>query len=502
MSNFFRNLYKVILDWLDTRSAVYWLGGFLSITYLFFFRLKAYLVAHHGNEIGAITDPFYRQAYDVAFFSFVVVVILFFLWSVLERGNKIILALGCLSIGILAAYQLFYISKDTVYGDLSARQNLIIDPRYKYLRIENNENTRQFKAPGRLSADFAVVYFSTQNNSPLEDAYTSNVNDPWGRYSNYPPIFHYLCSLTFCNLDYGPASLTHLLLQLGFFLAGFIFIFNSLKLTDTLLPNLILVSFCLFLTPVGLAWFERGQFTLYVGLAYLCLIFGLLKQNRIFILLSAFFSFIKWTAFPFTVTLLAIYALSSANLKEFKQRLGSVFLYGSIALILFIIFWSASLLFLNGLIRFEQDFEPTGINLAYFLPVTIVKFLPLFLVILGLLLYRKKGPVQVIPFYAGIAVLFTIYPTHAYDYSLPALLALIPFLLYWSKIPEGSIAGKKLTVYLYYIFLIAASFSIRLFVTEQIQTGAYLLVACFLIFVSSRALPKEPLPGLVKSAAA
>jgi hypothetical protein len=490
------------LNWFRSSSGVYVIVAGFVVFYLFLVRLKAYIVSHHGNEIGAITDPLYRTVYDVAIFSFVVFVLLFFLWAVLERHNKVILALGCLAIGMLAAYQLFYISKDTLYGDLSARQNLLIDPRYKYLRIGNNAFTRQFKAPGRLSADFAVVYFSTQNESPLEAAYTTNINDPWGRYSNYPPVFHYLCSQTFCKLDYGPASLTHLFLQLGLFLAGFIYIFVSFKLNQYLLPNLILVSLCLFLTPVGLAWFERGQFTLYVGLAYLCLIFGILKQNRVFIILSAIFSFIKWTAFPFTVTLLMIHILTSANLKEFRQRLGSAFLYGSIALILFVAFWKASLLFLNGLLNFELDFEPVGINLAYFVPATLVKFLPILMVLLGTLLLRKKGLTQAIPFYAGMAVLFNIYPTHAYDYSLPALLALIPFLLFWSETVEASLVGRKLVVYLYYLFLIAASFSIRLFVTEQIQTAAYILVACILIFVSSRSLPNESLSAVVKPAAA
>ena len=482
MSKFLRSLTKEFIVRLRSKGAEYLIAAGLIALYLFLSRLRAYLVSYYGNEIGAITDRFYRIAYDVAFFSFVVSVCLFFLWAVLERKNKIFLAAGCLAIGMLAAYQFFYISKDTIYGDLSARQNLLIDPRYKYMRIENNEYTRQFKAPGRLSPDFAQVYFPAHKRQPLEDAYTSNTKDPWGRQSRYPPLFHYICSLTYCNLDYGPASFVNLILQLVLFIAAYIYAFIRLNLKTDLIPNLILLGFCLFLTPVGLAWFERGQFTLYVGLAYLCLLLGLMQRSWFWIVLSAIFSYIKWTSFPYTFTILAVFLVTSPTRDDLKQGLLLAGLYGTVILLLFVSFLKAGIIFIDGLLLQELSFEPAGVNLAYFLPVYVVKLLPAFLVLLGWILLKRKGFQDQIPFFVSAAILMSAYPTLAYDYNLPSLMVFVPFLIYWSKLPETSIKVGKLELYIFYGFLVAASFSIRLFVTETVLTVFYILTACtFLI---------------------
>ena len=85
------------------------------------------------------------------------------------------------------------------------------------------------------------------------------------------------------------------------------FVFRSLDIKRYFLSAFVFTEFILFVTPVGLSWFERGEFFLYVAISYLLLLFGLTRNNPILIIVSAGFAFIKWTSLPFIFVILVVY---------------------------------------------------------------------------------------------------------------------------------------------------------------------------------------------------
>ena len=225
------------------------------------------------------------------------------------------------------------LSRDMLYGDFSA-EKIFPSPVLGFLRIPDIPSMQRYNAQNRLAADFAQIYFPSQQIDSLSENYQNGTLDPIHRPSRYAPLIHYLCSITFCRMDYGVASVLHMSTQYVLFLIAFIISFRFLNIEKVVLPGLLLTNICLFLTPTGLSWFERGQFSLYVSTGYLLIITGFIKRNNLLILLSALFAFIKWTSFPFFLVIFAIYLFNSKNQTEVKRtiRLGAAFVLIILAL--------------------------------------------------------------------------------------------------------------------------------------------------------------------------
>jgi hypothetical protein len=180
---------------------------------------------------------------------------------------------------------------------------------------------------------------------------------------------------------------------------------------------------------------------------------------------------------------LAIYLLSSTSPQELKQRLAVVSLYICIILALFIPFLHAGLLFIQGLVSQEFGSEVRGVSLLLILPGYLVKALPILLMILGIILLKGRNFDLTIPFLAGLGILMNTYPNLAYEYNFPALLAFIPFMIYWSRLPDNPLGLSHLYIYFFYVFAIAASFSILIFGTELNLLVLYLSFASFFLIL-------------------
>jgi hypothetical protein len=292
------------------------------------------------------------------------------------------------------------LSKDVLFGDLSG-EALIPFPRYGLVRIPNTPATQQYQAQNRLEVDFAQIYFPSRQMDSLSETYRTGVLDPLQRPSRYVPLVHYLCSITICKFDYGIASLLHIAIQCLFFYLVFIISFKVLKIENLILPGLLLANIYLFLTPAGLSWFERGQFSVYIGTGYLLLFMGFIKRNPLLVLMSILFAFIKWTSFPYILVVFCVYILNSKNQERFSS--------------------------------------PGGVSLTNFLPVWIVKIMPIPLIILGFLHVKINNHAieRTIPFMAGAGIIMLTYPTLAFEYNLPSLLGFIPLIFYWAKLPDN-----------------------------------------------------------------
>jgi hypothetical protein len=391
------------------------------------------------------------------------------------------------------------LSQDLLLGDHSG-ESIRPAPQFGFFRIPGNRRTEVVHADGRLALDFAQVYFPSRFFNDLSKNYRAGEFDPYKRPSRYAPFVHYLCAISYCQLDYGPASLAHLYIQLVLFFVSFIATFLLLKIPRYLPLGILLVSVGLFLTPAGLFWFERGQFSLYVATAYLFVILGVLKRQPLFFLLGGFFAFIKWTSFPTIFVILSTFLLASGNLRRLRENILLIVPFMAVILLLLAIFPKNSYYFLQGLIRQEAFVPPGGISLVRLLPVELVKAMPIALVVLGWLHIRKYAGdmAECLPFFTGAGILMLTYPTVAFDYNMSTLFAFIPSIIYWAglRTTEGQSVLRSVMKYLFFAFLLAASHSptlVKLFKNEYgmfwmygLVTGVFLFVPLIPSFQSAR----------------
>ena len=392
-----------------------------------------------------------------------------------------------------------WLSRDMIYGDFSATR-LSPAPIYRPVRIPKNDFTAKYDAPNRLTADFAQIYFPVRGGA-LGDAYLrATTLDPWWRPSRYPPLVHFLCSMTLCRLKYGYASFLNGLIQTVLFVSILYVAFESLGISAYFLPCLLLVDCLLFLTPAGLTWFERGQFSLYVGISYLLVSLGLLKRNMLLIVLGALSAFVKWTAFPFLAVVLAVFVLRPASSRE--ERLFNMRAATAVCMVitlLSVLFIEESSLFIRGLLEQELYLPPNRLSLASYLPRLFVKCLPFLLILVGCIAARRQRPIDLTPYLAGTAIILLLYPTLAFNYNVATLLGLIPLMIYWAlrAEPTGALTQKTILC-LFLAFVIVASFGVEL---ERYWLLIIIyLAASSVLILSPLFLPRSTDIGLLREA--
>jgi len=383
-----------------------------------------------------------------------------------------------------AAYQLTWLGRDVVTGDGSIAR-LVVPPRYPPLRVPPSDLAASADATGRLTADFAQVYFPARADTPLAYAYQrASSLDPWTRHSRFAPLVHAVCGWTVCLLPYGWASLAHLALQLA--LLGYTLVRARalLDLPRESLPTMLtLTAACLCLAPVGLAFLERGQWSVYVGLAYCWLVLGLLLDRPGFVVAAAALAFLKWTSLPFTCVVLGAHVLAGGSLEECRRRVRPASIFVATFAALFVCLPEAGLAFFDGVQRQELTSRSNGLSLVLFLPRPVVKLLPLALAVIGAIGLRGRAPSDpaLVPFAAGAAILLLGYPTIAHDYSVPSILGFLPLVAYWAR--SGAVSDRlgSLASATFALFLLLASWSTEVFGSQPAVVAAYAAAATTLI---------------------
>jgi hypothetical protein len=350
-------------------------------------------------------------------------------------------------------------SRDMVTGDGSIAQ-LKPGPRYELLRVPDTPVTERYHAERRLAGDFAQVYFPARSTDRTVDGYSTSTPDPWGRPSRYPPFDHWACAVSICQLPYGWASLAHMALQYAVFMLSLVYAFRIFQLSRYFAATALFVHVGLFLTPVGLAWFERGQFSLYIGAAYLWLLLGIYKDKALFLALAALLGYLKWTSFPMLFVVIAVWLLIAPDWPTFNRRLRMALWPVVVVIALFVLFPRTGVHYLEGLAYQEGQSPPLGLSLARLLPRWFVKGLPLALVVIGVFRGRRQSmdAGRLLPFWLGAAIVLLVYPTLAFDYSVPSLFGLIPFAIDW--VASSSTADLRASWFvpaLFLLFIVGAS---------------------------------------------
>jgi hypothetical protein len=363
-------------------------------------------------------------------------------------------------------------------------------PEYLYRRIPENPLTTKYNAVGRLGLDFAQIYFPSKSFSSLINNYRDGSFDPWNRQSRYAPLVHYICSISICRLDYGIASASHLVIQIFSFFAVLVFVFWKLGLKKDLVLTVCFINIFLFLTPAGLAWMERGQFSLYIATSYLLLFLGLFKKDFLLIFFSAIFSFIKWTSFPTIFVVFLVFLISSQDRRSLKFNFMMAIEFALIILFCNLLFLKESPHFLLGLKNQETFASPDGNSLVLILPIGFVKLLPIYFIGLsGIFIKVNKKVVDwLIPLIIGAGLLLVIYPTLAYDYNIPNLFGYIPIFLYWLLLPENKtpVLLRVVMKYSLFFFILLASYSgyVNVWFHNRYMTiYLYIITATIFIFL-------------------
>jgi hypothetical protein len=366
-----------------------------------------------------------------------------------------------------------------IFGDGSAGR-IYPPPKYDFMRMWDY---KPYQAENRLAADYAQIYFPSQKFEALSENYEQGVYDPFSRSSRYAPFLHYICSISFCKLEYGYASFLHMLIQLLLFFGAFSASFKILDIEYNFGAGFLLAVVLLFVTPAGISWYERGQFSLYVALAHLLLIVGLFKNKPILVVVSAFFAYVKWTSFTLVFVIFTADLLASKNSGEFIRKMKVIAAYALVLALLSLPFLKEFPFFLAGLFYQELHIAAYGVSLNHLLSPSFSKIAFLLVILMGYVLARVKhlSFENLLPFFAGAGIFSLIYPRVAYEYNIPNLFAFIPLLFAWAK--QGD-SIRHILKFIFFFFMIFISYySVFIFIQNiALLVLAYLLISALFIF--------------------
>jgi hypothetical protein len=345
-----------------------------------------------------------------------------------------LLTIGLLTLVVLnslSIHNFYVLSSDLVNGNGRAK-DVFIGLRCGTNRLGETENVKVFNGENRLAADFAQVYFPS--NQKVHDYYTKESGDPFNRPSRYAPVVHRICELTLCKLPYGWASWLHVVFQVLIFYVSVYFVLRALRLGSLFILVILVSNAVIFATPVGMSFVERGQFSIYVACAYMWLLLGLNKKKGLYLVIAAFFTMVKWTALPFVFVIFSLWLLSEWKKNHYSGITKFIHLP-----LMFVITFCLLLIpgfdnmesFLNGLMSQEANSHGTSLSLSLIVPRVIAKLMPLFLIVVGsMYLFKRKlffesGSLL----WCSFGFLLVTYPTKAFDYSTPCILGFLPFLI-------------------------------------------------------------------------
>ena len=157
---------------------------------------------------------------------------------------------------------------------------------------------------------------------------------------------------------------------------------------------------------------------------------------------------------------LGVWLLISPDRTVFVRRLRLASVPVAVILGLFLMLPASGVSFLEGVAYQENTLPAQGLSLARVLPRWLVKALPLGLVAIGALRGRRGSSDvrDLLPFWLGCAIVLLLYPTLAFDYSVPCLFGLIPFALEWARGQrESRLEAAWLVPSFFFLFMGVAS---------------------------------------------
>lgn len=321
-------------------------------------------------------------------------------------------------------------------------------PLYGFFRPEKNKPVCNDFTFG---VDFGQIYYSSKYFSNV-DIYKTTKYDVFERPFCYPPILCYLYNKTLCHFLYPQAVILHLFLQIFLLLSASYYVLNYYRLNFMALPVTLIYFIVLFLTPVGLAWAERGQFDIYTALAILFFMFAVYESNAYAFILAAFFASLKPTIAPFFVQAFIVYLLIDFN----HKKLLFFFLFAAVILINLLFFPHYSILFLTAV--YTIRFWSQGLTLVNRMPSIIILFIPIisllvYLIPLGLKAQKHISLKTFLPYATGLVTIDILLTPISWEYRTLCLLGFIPMAIAWFFHYCRDILYRREFILLFLLFL-------------------------------------------------
>jgi len=378
-------------------------------------------------------------------------------------------------LGVLISPQVVSnISKLSISILTGVRIEPIPSPLYGFLHFPNLKP--EFKDI-TFAADFASVY-TTAKHLDKPDIYTGEY-DVSHRDVPYPPITFFLCNKFLGKLPFGQAALSFLFLQIILLFISSFLVLRYYRLGLIMIPLTVVYSYLLFLTPVGLSWFERGQFDIFPALSILFFMFAVYESKGYAFVLSALFASFKWTACLFFVQGFIIYLVYCFDLKSLKHF--SIFA----GVLLLTLVFSPYKLILNSFLALYkfQRLSPMGPTLTNRLPAESIYLLLIlsllgYLVILLMCHHKKIFLKTFLPYMTGLLALDLIIISRAFEYRALCFIGFLPMLLPWIIKFKNISFYKIFFVFTFSLFIIAAfhgvSSNLSIYMTDENLTTIYL----------------------------
>jgi hypothetical protein len=336
----------------------------------------------------------------------------------------------------------------------------------------------------RASIDFAHVYYASKNFKISNSNFYNENHDIFGR-SNviaYTPQMLFVYKNSICLMKYNYAAILSSNLQILLLLISILLIFRS-ELKHAIISSLVIINI-LFLSPIALSWYERGQFDLFIAISFIWLLNGIIRESPVSFIISAIFACFKLTSLPTLSIVLPIYFLFKGN----KHAYINTIIFAIAFITTFLPFLHHIIPFFTNLQDYELSAKPVGISLLGLFKdpsssiILFIKLLPFIIIILYSVLFiinkslrNKVLNRSVLIFIFAIAVLMSLYGTDNHSYRIVVLVSFIPF-IYVSQMTERGYLKEEIFRLIFYLtFYILAFFPTIQWLVSRFTKEAHLI---------------------------
>jgi hypothetical protein len=295
---------------------------------------------------------------------------------------------------------------------------------------------------GATGADFSQVYTSAlavrhgqSGYHPTDPAYRDHFDRP----PAYPPYTNFVYG-ALAGLPYYQALLVHTAVTFGGLLAASAFLLFRLGLWRHVWRVVLAISSFYFLTPIGVAHLERGQFDCLVATAHvLCLCCWFLPGSHFGLaILCGLVGALKWSSAPFLGCFAALCFLLSSRAKRWV-----FFSIPLVMVLVTVVFWSELKGYWVAVRVYELDASALGLTLDEYLPRWAAKATPVIITssLAAAVFWRSRSAAararilrsSSVPFALALTNVSVCYQTTSYEYHTMVTLAMIPALVVWAE---------------------------------------------------------------------
>ncbi|OGJ74754.1 hypothetical protein A2384_06895 [Candidatus Peribacteria bacterium RIFOXYB1_FULL_54_35] len=331
---------------------------------------------------------------------------------------------------------------------------------------------------------------------PIPDRYFQNYQ--WDRTPVHPP-FTYFVYRMLVPLGFPAVRTIHTIAKLALFFLSAAAVLWSLRAEKVLLPTLLAILCCIFLSPTGLSELERGQSELFIAASFMLVFAAVFRDRALWLILAGIAASLKISSLLFLGPF--VFLAFAVNRERF----------GRMIFVIAVVFFSLLLFFpfLSGFARSilvgdllvggaDGNQYADGVSFALLFPYYIGKsiiiastmfFLGIFLSIRG----REQRTESFLRASFPLAVMLILqaigFRTLSWEYKSVEILALLPGLYLWLREAHVSLWYQRVVASSYGVLLMVVShlFPFKsgiLFAEYADMARVYFIASCLFSFLA------------------